>query len=319
MTDLALISAELQRSRAQLRRAILAVRSSDDPDYVEEIRGTARIGYEAVRIKDLAEQIRRELLRLEITCLRRLVDLAAVDVLRSKSMQAAARWYHDLTEDEVDQFVLTEHGSASTALTAFYSGRHRFPAWREEQYQRELAEDEAAWKRGQEIASGERPQDRDEALEPEAWARPAIRDAITTLLDEYASDGSAFHVADVADRVISELNVDDEDLALGIREICRKAVASDKILTLDGKLAPRFLCVPIDGRWIRIPFENGTLADLERMIHFRRHQIVESERALARLEALHDHLDPGPGSDHRGETLSQLALRKAATRAAAVA
>jgi len=102
--------------------------------------------------------------------------------------------------------------------------------------------------------------------------------AMKRIVDDFASSGKSFTVEKMADKFIEETSSDDgESLSSeykeGIREVCRRAISQTKIDTIGNKKAPRFVTY-IDGndelsdaeRWMRIPFENASLKQLEHMV-----------------------------------------------------
>jgi hypothetical protein len=304
--DLAAVNRHIAEARQTARSLSDAIASASDPNDVKDAAQRIRLAREWVKIHGIAQEMHRDLMHLEITCLRRVVELGALDILPS-SQRPAAEYFAGLTEQDVAELIAEFHKS-TTALGV---------------YRAKLKSDQVDYRRhqGRSYAEGDSrpPLDGDESARRDGRRRynGDAYGAITALLDMYASDGRNFFIADLADEVLSELpnfsGVDWEEAAVqdGIREVCRKAVSSTKTLKINGTKAPRFVTCQLSDelaeRWTRIPFENASLDQLWEMVQLRRHQLAQDKAALDELLALFEQLDDH--STDRSEKLGVIAMR----------
>ena len=313
MTAIATQSQHASEMRVTLAAIAAAVRATDDAETLKANTDKVRMAREWARLHKVTREVHADLIRVEVECLRRLAQLGTEGLaLLTPNERKAAEFFASLDDDDIEA-VVADFGDRSTAC-AIYRAHVKAS---ESSYMRDL---------GRRIARGEEPWD--SSLSDEQKMADAVErfrfntaGAVEQLLSEYATAGTAFYVEDVADDLISRLNAEDgikvggAAIREGIREVCRKAIRSSRPATIFGTDAPRFVTCSAhpdsDQDFMRVPFENATLPQLEEMVTLRRKQLEEDQAALARLVAVRDHLASliHPG-DRRDVTIG-LALTRA--------
>jgi ribosomal protein L12E/L44/L45/RPP1/RPP2 len=313
MTALTVQSQHVSDMQVTLAAIAAAVRSTDDPETVKANTDKVRMAREWARIHKVTREVHADLIRIEVECLRRLAQLGDEGMaLLTPNERKAAAFFASLDERNLDA-VIKDFGDKSTACAI-----HRAHVQASEgDYLRGL---------GRRIARGEEPWD--SSLSDEEKMAAAVQrfqfntaGAIEQLLDQYTASGSAFFVEEVADDLISKFRSDDglkvggPAIREGIREVCRKAIRSGRSVTIFGTDAPRFVTCSAypdsDQDFMRVPFENATLPQLEEMVALRRKQLEEDQSALARLVAVRDHLAGLIHPGDRREVTIGLALTRA--------
>lgn len=272
-------------SEARIVRAtmadLLTFVTQSDAAGVREALDKIRMAREWAKLKKVAAEVCADLLRVEIACLRRMVELKADDTL-SSSLRSAARFFAALTDDQVAE-AIARHPETSSTTVLFQKVRADRAA-------------EEARQRGRDFAMGPGPSPAT-GSQIERATKHASRDfsgAMAAILDRLAGTGDTT-VAEMTAIAYDELDISprgematDTAIREGIAEVCRQALRQSKTVTVGDIQAPKFVtCLREDGvTWTRVPFTNATLSQLEQMVELRREQLRQDREALNRLEAV---------------------------------
>ena len=322
MTAIAVQSEHASDLRVTLASISSSIRNSDDPATIKDSRDKVRMAREWARIHGVVREVHEDLIRIEVECLRRLAQLGDEGLSAlSPAHRKPALFFASLTDEQLAD-VIKDFGSASTA-----SGVYRAHVKSSEsRYLKDL---------GRRIAKGAEPWD--STLTDEQKMDSAVErfrydtaGAVAQILDDIVGTGDAFFIEDVADAVIGRLRDDGIEkvgsaaVREGIREVCRKAVRAGSPVTIFGTDAPRFVTCSskygdADFTFMRVPFENATLPQLDEMVALRAKQLDEDRAALARLTAVRDHvasvIHPGDSESVTiGLALARASMRDAADR-----
>lgn len=291
MTAVAVQTEHAADLRVTLASIASSIRESDDPATIKGSQDKVRMAREWARIHGVVREVHVDLIRIEVECLRRLAQLGDEGIsLLSSAHRGAARFFASLSEEELDD-VIKDFGHASTACGVYRA--HVKSS--ESGYLKDL---------GRRIAKGAEPWD--STLTDEQKMESAIErfqhdtaGAVEQILNDLVGVGGPFFIDDVADALIDRLHEDGIEkvggaaVREGIREVCRKAVRSARPATIFGTDAPRFVTCSSqygDTAFMRIPFENATLPQLDEMVALRAKQLEDDRAALARLTAVRDHI-----------------------------
>lgn len=275
-TALATVAADVTRARDDIAALLAQVRGSSDPNQLKDAHERVRLAREWAKIQKVAEAMHADILRLDAECLRRIGQLDAVSVL-PPAQRTAATFLGELDDHDFES-LLTD-AKARTALAMV------------RQHIREIAHAEAR-DHGRAIGRGEAGgKYASDSIAGRIWEyeRQSVDAALATILNNYASKN--FTIAQMTDDLIADLGMPgdlDPGIREGLAEVCREAVRAAPALLIAGTKAPRFVTYcrsDVDGGdYVRIPFENATLAEFAQMISDRRRQLQEDRDALQRLE-----------------------------------
>ena len=294
MNELAKVSASVLQARTMLGQITERVAAAEDASQVLDAKQRINLAREWVKIHKVAAETHVELLRLEVVCLVRIVELEAVNLLPN-SARNPARYFAALTEIERGE-VLAKYAACSTAVGIARAVQ------RDDMNSRE-------WTAGREFA--ERPEASYDEPEIEAGLLDrrcrSARAAMAAILERHIDDRSV-SVDELTAELIEDTGVDDY-FRRGVAEVAREAIRSGPTLTINRSSAPRFVTVEREGEFLRVPFHNATLGQLSKMVRYRRVQIDQDVKAADRLDRLVEYLDDY--ADNWDEPLSQALARVA--------
>lgn len=281
MTQVATVSHDVAQARVTIAGVRKMLSEATEPDVVTEARNRIKLAREWAKIQKVAAEVSRDLLAIEAECLRRICQLGALDVLKPHERRAA-EFFGAMSDAELAA-VVEEFGNASTAVGVFRASER-------------ATQDRFKRDRGRRIGQGREYDEPDENFDASVkYYNVRVRAALASIVDEYAAHDS-FTVGQMADDLLTDIGWDplDVDPAVrdGISEVCRAAVRKAPPSVVDGFTTPRFVTCyePESGSFIRIPFNNARIEQLEQMLTIRREQLEQDRAALTRLESIHRQL-----------------------------
>lgn len=246
--------------------------TAGDADALADAAARARTAKKLIDAAGAARTLAAAALRLEATCLRRLVQIGEAGRLQGE-MHTVAHWIASLTDDELDQVV----GSGTTLIGA----RRR--------YVKEREAERARWQRNYNDEHDVMPA----AQTWNYYDSEEIAKAAAVLLDAF-DDGQSFTVATFVDKLREQLGMHDGDSLVdeGLREAARQAmrVASYREEKC-GRVAgmPSFLTFQDDAMgWLRIPWQRATVEHLRWFVTYRQQQAAEMAATAERLAGVLD-------------------------------
>lgn len=279
----------LAQAHTALGDLIANVESLRDPEELREARARTEAVKAWAKAHGKLAEIRLDLLRVEVALLVRIAEVGALRVLSDRDAKAV-RWLAALSAQEREHLLKTV-GKTTTA-----AGMCQAVWTAEENARAHRANFEIGQARAEEPCAPDM-----ETATAEAWhAVVGVNAALAKVLDDYLTEGVAFSVDDLADEVMQSAGnhhyAQDEGIAEGVREVCRRAIRRAPTVKLDGTVLPRLVTTRTDdGQYIRIPVENALMANLDDMLVLRREQVAADQAALAALEAVANRLREVPG------------------------
>ena len=125
----------------------------------------------------------------------------------------------------------------------------------------------------------------------------SLQDAMRIIIETASTQDKPFSTDDLYKSLIKSVKhenpeTDIEAYSEGVKEICRNAMRSEKILTIGEKKAPAFVTVKTDsGDYIRVPFRLSNIDQLESMIEIREEQLKQNQAALNNLIKIKEDLE----------------------------
>lgn len=272
------------------------IKKTEDINFINETIDKVKLAKEWAKIQKKTEEMYGDLIRIEIECYRRIVQLDCINVLPSNK-RSVAEFYANMTEGEIENLINTKPGCSAIKIYRDYGKDYSAAGWRnigislgrndipenEKDFIEEIIDEDTIKHRIKEIAQYK-------------------ENAVAFLLDHYASEGKPFTIEEMADNLLSDVieeidYVHQKEMKRGIREVCREAVSSAKTLFFKDIKMPRFVtCTskfkhnnPIE--WIRIPFENAHLSQFQEMIDLRKVQLEQDTKALENLIRIYELLN----------------------------
>ena len=132
-----------------------------------------------------------------------------------------------------------------------------------------------------------------------------IDSAMNYLINHLSDSEEAFTI----NNMMEELQDIPEEYKEGVKEICRKALRSSKIDTIGDKKAPRFVTYMdknIMDQWLRIPFENATLKQLNQMVILREEQLSQDQKAYNNLQSIYEELTEMTTEETKDKTIKDI-------------
>lgn len=313
MSALAKVSADLTAIRLTIANAHAVVAGIDNAGDAGEAYDQVKLAKEWARIRKVAGDVQRELLSLELHLLRKIGQLGA-DAIRVLPTvhRANAKLLAGWTDDQIANLV-RDFGDGASPNVAL-------KRWLGDQDHRRARD---------RFVSGDYLRDQryvGDAADPEkvaAYSRD-LHEGLAAILEHFYDESEDFSVWELAEQVAETVDIDlrsfDSGRTEGLLEVCRKAVRDAPPVAIAGTNAPRFVTCrdmspaaqSID-KWIRVPFNSATLAQLSDMVALRQDQ---AQRAVAVAESLSDlllSLEHVTTSDQEYATtpLGELAVRVA--------
>lgn len=291
MTALAIRDSSVVNFRQTLGDLLSDINSADDTEQLLEAKDRIRLAREWAKIHKTLSEIHLDLLRAEVSCLRRIGQLSATSVLPSHA-RPAAQFFATLSDDEVDRY-LAKYGAASTAVGVYRLLCKRGQQEENVEYGRRFAQ-------GCSVSVDGEPQTEASWDLIDSWSRGRTRAALAILLEDFAS--RSFTVGEMADEVLLETGLAEADsdfaeIRQGVSEICRSAIRKAPALTMDGQKVPTFVtCRSLEAEgYLRVPFAQATLRQFAEMVDLRRRQLAEDQAAFDRLKSAYQSVLAGCG------------------------
>lgn len=291
---------KLDEIKNKIDEIILSIRNTDSKYFIKISLERMAMAREFAKIQKKTEELYESLLRIEIECFKKIIELDILDVLNNMK-RTPAKWWAKKTDEEINCLIEKYRGMSSLKIYRQANSDHKFlegkrlgesiAQHRQDEYNRE--HNEHLYKYTSEYI--------DEGSTPEKLIKAYNTDlftAIAVLLDDYATKGESFTVAEMADDILLNYfshrtnkvhGSFDEGLKKGIRELCRKSIMKGKTFFIVDKKTPKFVtCHSPDLKgsetgWMRIPFENATLKQFDEMISLRKVQLEQDKKALENL------------------------------------
>lgn len=277
--SLSVIARKQLKQIEQITQAIKYAQSVDD---VQDVRARAEALKGWAKVHGRVQEVRLELLQIEVAALVRVVELGGADQLPPADRKAAL-WLSAMSEEDRNSYIR----SCKSATTV--AGMCR-SAWREQEIKlhRQTMRDAG-------IRLAEHPTPPPDGNEVSNSARRMVSDMSTVLaniLEENTSaDGVEFSIDEMADELIEVSTTQQPDPLMieGVREVCRRAVRSAPPKMIDGTVIPRVITARTsDGSYVRIPWASATVAHLQDMVDIRKAQLEDYEAAFDKLNRFYE-------------------------------
>lgn len=299
---------EIDQLAVKSRELVEHIRETLDPEDVRSKHAQAKAVRKYMEELKQVHEIRQYLLPVEIACIVKAAKLGAKLPGVSKGM---ASFFLENGDDP--SWYWSEYPECETA-------RH---IWDAQKYRERV---DGAHQDGKDQARGfmkYMPVPRDGGQEANGASHENVSSAVAALIEEYAWGGHSFSISDMAQKALQTISVSSDAAEIhqshmeGVKEVCRHAVLRERVDTVSGLQAPRFVtCYDdvwsdgVEKHWVRIPFENASLSHLSQMIALRENQIQQDIKALQNLKSLHETLfgiSSGPDDERSlGELASVL-------------
>lgn len=316
MTALEKVSADIAQARGSIRAALAFVNSISTQDDAADAYDRVKLAKEWAKIRKIHTTMHRDLLRLEMHCLRKIGQIGARGVLRGQ-VQSVAQWLANKTDAEVEQLI-KDYGHNVTPTGVM----------------QRAFKDEAYTKGQLHVTSGAYLHQDAQYEEPDIAeaAKKYSRDitaALATLIEECELNGNEVTVWELGSMVFSMLDADDKSFDWGVRkamnDLCRKAMTEAVERVIPDTEVPRFItCIDRsvpdaagDNNFVRVPFVAANLRQLADMVEIRYQQAEASKRAYQRVRELYESLSSVERPDDHLPTLGELAMRLASSLARA--
>lgn len=276
-------------------KIISEIKNTDNADFLKETIDKTKLAREWAKLQKKTEEMYEDLLIIEIECFRRIYQLKCLRVLHANKRKMA-EFYGTMSESEIEILLKEKKGCSAYKIFRDYAYDYSMAGWRN---------------RGISLARNDISDNEEDFINnnlEENEIKHRIKNiakhkenALSFLLDHYASNGEPFTIGEMADNLLLEATEEIDfdfsaEMKRGIREVCRGAVMSAKTLFFKDKKMPRFVtCVSKfkhgNDEWIRIPFENATLPQFKEMIDLRKEQLRQDQEALNNLIQIYDEIE----------------------------
>jgi hypothetical protein len=279
------------RHAAGLADITAAIKSADSIEDLKEARARIEAMKAWAKVHNLTKQLRLDLLIIEVEALVRIVELDGADTLSAMDRQAAEYLAAMKPADRI-KFV-HESRQATTAAGLCRS------VWREDEIKRERQNRIVI---GRQLAEEPTPPVYDEeAIKMARDYANGIQGVLEKITADYIECGEEFTIEEITDQIMADSMPDDmvEDDAIrkGVSEVVREAVRRSPVLTFNGTSIPRVITARNEGKYIRIPTMNATVAHLDDMILMREQQIEQDQIKLDKLKVFAKALREYPGGN----------------------
>lgn len=319
MTNAAIerLSGDLAQARSTIGDALRFVAQISDAESASEAYDRVKLVKEWARIKKLHNEVHRDMLRLEIHCLRKISQLGPITVVPAQ-YRGAASFFKDKSDKDIEELIknygqrVTPIGLVKRALNdqAFNAGYNHVTS---DEYR------ESAVEYSHEVVA--------EAVEKYAID---TRAALASILKDHEETGDEFSVYDLASEVLNNVGLDERTYNWGVEaamaDVCRKAVREAPDVRIGHTKAPKFITCLYRGAqgvesetFIRVPFHAASLDQLRDMVALRlkqKHSAIRAHEELDDLlQELEDQVTDADGTYGPNRlTLGELAMRLAEAR-----
>lgn len=287
-TALESTNSDVATARSSIRHALAYIEGITSPDQASEAHDRVKLAKQWAKIRKISAEIARDLVALEIACLRKIVEVGGTSDLPNM-IQGVAKWWAEQPAASIPS-LLDQYGHDTVSA--------------------KTVRDRCLWDldhRGSReyVASGGQAQDqeffeadmRDAGLAASRTYKTALADLVQEFVDN--SDDEGFDIAEIAEDLMKRIGLDlhDDSVSWGERigtfELCRKAVLEAPSIMIGKSKAPAFITCfnrangVANGDFIRVPFRQANLWQLADMVELRRRQAADAQRAADRLVELH--------------------------------
>lgn len=267
------------RHAAGIADLTAAIKNADSIEDLKEARARVEAMKAWAKVHNRTKQLRLDLLIIEVEALVRIVELGGAETLSSADRQAAE---YLAAMNPVDRIKFVHE--SRTATTAVGMCRS---VWREEEIKRERQNRIVI---GRQLAEEPEPPKYDEeAIKMARDHATGIQGVLEKITEDYIESGEEFTIEEITDQIMAdsmpEDMVEDDAIRKGVSEVVRDAVRRSPVLTFNGTTIPRVITARNDGKYIRIPTMNATVAHLDDMILMREAQIEQDQIKLDKLKS----------------------------------
>lgn len=298
MSELVAINREVERIRTSVDAILARINETDSVAEVTETRARTDALRAWAKAHKRIEEVRVELMRVEIHALARLVELGGEGELHN-AYRGAAKWFASLDAEARDA-VAEQYASSTTALgvaRAAWAAQQRAAnvaaGWRYAQSPRVYTSDSTE----PEIPYEGAPEESRVSLAAERSVHTAA--ALSNILDGYTSDGEPFTVEQVTEELIEEAGIGFTDPAVmeGVREAVRSAIRRAPRFEIGGYTLPRTITARAgdEEEYIRVPVQNAAVAHLDDNIALREEALRQDSKRLDHLLQIRAALGKVPG------------------------
>lgn len=316
LANVASTAVSFSNSIAQAMEFVRSIHSKSD---AEDVKKRIDLAKEWARIEKVSRGIRVDLALLEVTYLRRVVEIGEKKIL-GKSYQGVAAWWAEQPETLLRGLIeshIDETSSVKTIKEAIEYGETRTKNYG---YVRSL---------GLYRDQGQS----DDLHGPDGYSvqrmSEEIDEALMAIVQRWSRDQEeGFTINDLVEEVIEAVSFDSwPGMHDALSALCREAILKAPVhLVGDAKLPAFVTCRdrrdegPAAGEtlWIRVPIDFATLRQFKDMVDLRQRQADDARRTFERLEnQYHDLLSAAEGS--ADDPLSALVVDAASRVSEAVA
>lgn len=287
----------VESAPAMAEGLLLAIKAAEELDDLTAVRANIAAAREWAKVVDRTQELRFDLLQVEVEALVRTVELGGSHLLK-KSDRDTGEYFAGLSHAQRVSFLIKEGKEHATAAGMY---RAYLRAQREAEWERRYAQ----------LKLEKESTGRQFALTPRLSLTPYAADdgagdlenhfsgprnlgaCVSNALDVFTgSDG--FTINEFANEVIELADLgqlrDDDDVMEGVREVCRRAIRSAPYIEIGGTKLPRFVTAPMDDSadesFFRVPVENASVAHFAQMVEMRESQLAQDAAKLSDLRAL---------------------------------
>lgn len=269
----------LDTIKTNVNQIILEIKNSKDSDFLKTVQDKIKLAREWAKIQKSAEDIYIDLLKIEIECFKKIVELDCLKVL-NPNIRPVAIFFSEKTKFEINDLIKNNSGKSAFLIYKDFTKKEYLENYKNIGARIAENKDSITF----ENADEEKKIIKEYALNVSA--------GISMVLDDFASGGESFTIEQMADQILLDFGndkkyIEESGMVQGIREMCRKAVSSAKTFILSDLKIPKFItCIDRTDsslKWVRIPTENANLNQFQDMIDLRKEQLKQDEKNLKNL------------------------------------
>lgn len=270
----------LEVIKNNVNQILTEIKNSNDVSFIKNVQDKIKLAREWAKIQKSAEEIYTDLLKIEIECFKKIVELDCLKILNA-NIRPVAIFFSEKTKSEISDLIKNNSGKSAFVIYKDFT--------RQQIFDNHKNIGKHIFERNESITFENLPEEKNIIKE---YALN-VSTGIAMILDDFASSNQCFSIEEMADHLLLEYHgkdkkyIEESGMIQGVREMCRKAVSSAKTFILSDLKIPRFItCIDRTEstlKWLRIPTENANLIQFKDMIDLRKEQLKQDEKNLENL------------------------------------
>lgn len=267
MNDVKLVTADMAAMQVAIQKKRSEIKKEKNIDILEDWLKKIKTMKEIAKLNDVADQLRQELIFMEMDILLRFKALN-----QHHRIPAYYKGSFRIIEEDVKAFK-----EAVRAYTKCFSVIAVSNAIKKKQYEEMMSQHAKDILKGEEEYPASKP-----------FTITKLPSRIDEVLIDYSHKGEPFSIGDMVSKLqetsyIMDRGHEDPELKNLLREACLDAVRKSRKVQISGMTLPRFVTFYTESGWMRVPVENATIDQLIEMRSLRERQLTEDKEALKRL------------------------------------